>query len=87
MSCKKFFQKFHFLKINLATIYYAKPVNYLIAGVLVKYFIVCLKNIIVKFAGFFYFVFKYSSIAFAAFFPAPIASITVAAPVTVSPPA
>lgn len=30
---------------------------------------------------------KYSSIAAAAFLPAPIASITVAAPVTASPPA
>jgi len=30
---------------------------------------------------------KYSSIAFAAIFPAPIAEITVAAPVTASPPA
>ena len=35
----------------------------------------------------YYFALKYSSIAFAAVFPAPIAEITVAAPVTASPPA
>ena len=35
----------------------------------------------------FHFSFKYSSIAVAAFLPAPIALITVAAPVTTSPPA
>ncbi len=35
----------------------------------------------------FHFPFKYSSIALAAFLPAPIALITVAAPVTTSPPA
>ena len=34
-----------------------------------------------------YFVFKYASIPFAAAFPAPIARMTVAAPVTASPPA
>ncbi len=34
-----------------------------------------------------YLFFKYSSIAAAAFFPAPMARITVAAPVTASPPA
>ena len=34
-----------------------------------------------------YLLFKYSSIDFAAVFPAPIARITVAAPVTASPPA
>lgn len=33
------------------------------------------------------YLFKYSSIAAAAFLPAPIARITVAAPVTASPPA
>jgi len=34
-----------------------------------------------------HFSFRYSSIALAAFLPAPIALITVAAPVTTSPPA
>lgn len=34
-----------------------------------------------------FYLLKYSSIAFAASFPAPIAEITVAAPVTASPPA
>ena len=34
-----------------------------------------------------YFLLRYSSMAFAAVFPAPMAEITVAAPVTASPPA
>lgn len=46
-----------------------------------RYFEVCIVN------DTYYLLDKYSSIAFAAVLPAPIAEMTVAAPVTASPPA
>ena len=89
---------FCYLKYMMDKLYYHYSEVILfwgIAGFIVKIFIFSgmiiyeyendLEGIIDEFKT--YFAERYSSIAFAATFPAPIAEITVAAPVTASPPA